>query len=323
MRKLAVLLCVLALLPLAACQAASAPTGPIIVYSDVDPTSAAALMAAFTEQTGVEVTLTWQTPAFIARTVGQEDDPCQLVLMSPDGLAQMEQLSDDGRLVRGIDTQGLPWQLCGEGYAGLGGRTWVLLSNTELVGDKIPDSIFDLNDYGPGTAGLPDPTDDPLYLAAILGNYDAVLAMAFAVETVQNGVTLSPSARSVADLVGSGRLALAVTTYEAAKSQADRGRPVVIRIPDQGEGEMGTVIVPHTVAMVRGRSENDPRVAQLAQWLTQADAENRMIEMGLVDLSVRQPLEQTGEPIRLVRQRVGETLAGAPALMSKLAQQLG
>lgn len=123
--------------------------------------------------------------------------------------------------------------------------------------------------------------------------------------------------------MGSGRLALAVTTYEAAKSQADRGRPVVIRIPDQGEGEMGTVIVPHTVAMVRGRSENDPRVAQLAQWLTQADAENRMIEMGLVDLSVRQPLEQTGEPIRLVRQRVGETLAGAPALMSKLAQQLG
>ncbi len=49
-----------------------------------------------------------------------------------------------------------------------------------------------------------------------------------------------------------GQLAFGLTDTDDACGAVDRGSPVVIIVPDQKPGEMGTLVIPNTVAMIAG-----------------------------------------------------------------------
>ena len=56
----------------------------------------------------------------------------------------------------------------------------------------------------------------------------------------------------VRDLVADGQIAFGLTDTDDACGAIESGKNVTIIIPDQGEGEMGTLVIPNTVALIAG-----------------------------------------------------------------------
>ena len=63
----------------------------------------------------------------------------------------------------------------------------------------------------------------------------------------QNDVQILAGNKPVAQAVSVGRIAFGLTDTDDAILEQDRGALVEIVFPDQGEGELGTLLIPNTL----------------------------------------------------------------------------
>jgi iron(III) transport system substrate-binding protein len=94
-----------------------------------------------------------------------------------------------------------------------------------------------------------------------------------------NDIQIVAGNKQVAEGVGKGQYALGVTDTDDALEEVEAGHPVVILFPDStgGPARMGTLIIPNTVALIRG----GPHPAwgkQLIDYLLSPEAERRLAE---------------------------------------------
>jgi iron(III) transport system substrate-binding protein len=68
----------------------------------------------------------------------------------------------------------------------------------------------------------------------------------------RNEVEILSGNKQVALAVAAGRLALGLTDTDDALIEVEKGMPVAIVYPDQGADELGTLLIPNTLAIVRG-----------------------------------------------------------------------
>ena len=61
--------------------------------------------------------------------------------------------------------------------------------------------------------------------------------------------------KQVAQAVAGGKLAFGLTDTDDAMIEIENGMPVAIVYPDQGEGQMGTLFIPNTLAPHQGLAE--------------------------------------------------------------------
>jgi len=147
-----------------------------------------------------------------------------------------------------------------EGYwTGLAARARVFIVNTELLPDKEkwPSSYKDLiNPEFKGMGGIAKP------LTGTTATHGAVLfevlgsdkAKAFFEKICETDVNLAQGNAYLMKQVRKGEYAFGFTDtddYNVARVDA-RGYPVDAVYPDQGEGELGTLLIPNTVAMIKG-----------------------------------------------------------------------
>jgi len=310
----AVLLCA-ALLP--GCSPA-----PLVLYTDLSEDTVSVLTQAFTAETGIPVTVERKSAGAIESAVGREDDPCDVVLLSSSGIEEMLAMNVDGKLtpVLTANEAGLPWGVTGDAFVGMGGETWVIVANTDLIGDNLPDSIFDLADYSPGLCGLPNPERYPTYLVGVYLGWDESLTMAFFQRMLENDVQFASSPKEAAQMVAAGQWELGITTLADARSAQEQGSPMTIVIPDQGKGELGTLVVPVTVAAIN-REKANKNAGKLVSWLVSADSEAALLEAGVIDAPVRDMDLDTGEvaAIRPIPVRIGEIYDSMDAVAQRLS----
>ncbi len=67
----------------------------------------------------------------------------------------------------------------------------------------------------------------------------------------ENAVVLSGN-KQVAQAVSAGEVAFGLTDTDDALLEIDNGLPVAIIFPDQAEGQMGTLLIPNTLAILKG-----------------------------------------------------------------------
>lgn len=184
-----------------------------------------------------------------------------------------------------------------------GARGRVLLVNTELLPDPAthPKTIEDLLDPRWEAMGLTTTMAIPLsgttYTHAVallvadekkaLDFFDRALAAAEAgrVKLVSsNGQVM----QAVAD--SKRRIAFGLTdTDDAWIAISEKRAPVTVVWPDQGEGQVGTVLIPNTAALVKGRP--NPEAAEtLLRWLARADTERWLAASRSAQIPVR-PLD--------------------------------
>ena len=70
--------------------------------------------------------------------------------------------------------------------------------------------------------------------------------------SVKRNARIMSGNKQVAQAVASGSIAFGLTDTDDAIVEIERGMPVAIVYPDQGEGELGTLFIPNTLALIKG-----------------------------------------------------------------------
>ncbi len=198
-------------------------------------------------------------------------------------------------------------------YVAFGARARILLVNTELLPNREdwPDSVDDLLDPKYAEMGLATSMAVPLtgttytHAVALLtqdeaagkGFLEAVVAAAGEgrVKLAQsNGRTMRLARES------ENKVAFCLTDTDDAWKAIQEGFPVEVVYPDQADGRPGTMLIPNTVAVVKG-GPNPERAAKLLEWLVSAENEVRLASGPSAQIPLRADLGDATLPAHVKR----------------------
>jgi len=263
------------------CQRSS--TNEVVVYVALDREFSAPILAAFTEDTGIQVRAKYdlesnKTVGLTNLIIAEKDRPrCDLFWNNE--ILNTLRLEKAGLLgpYHPVNAESFPerFRAADGAWHGFAARARVLLVNTELVAEnERPDSILDLTDpRWQGKVGIAKPLfgTTATHAACLFAEWGDEKASRFFEQVKQNGQVLAGN-RPVAQAVGSGQLAFGLTDTDDALIELENGQPVEIIFPDQGDGQMGTLFIPNTLAIIRD-GPNPNHASALVEYLLSAEVE--------------------------------------------------
>lgn len=167
-------------------------------------------------------------------------------------------------------------------WHGFAARARVLIVSTRsavLPKDRWPDSIHDLTDADwKGKVGIAKPLfgTTATHAAVLFSHWGDEQAKEFFRTLAQNAQILSGN-KQVAEAVASGELAFGLTDTDDAIIEKEDGMPVEIVFPDQGDDQMGTLLIPNTLCLIKG-SPHPEQARRLIDYLFSAEVESRLAE---------------------------------------------
>jgi iron(III) transport system substrate-binding protein len=264
-------------------------TGEIVVYTAHDSEFSKPVFRAFTEKSGIEVAAKFDTES--TKTVGlteailaeRKRPRCDVfwnneilntIRLEREGLVQP---------YRSPAAEDFPdWAKASDGaWHGFAARARILIVNTKLVPEnERPRSIYDLADEKwRGKCGIAKP------LFGTTATHAACLFSALGDEKAKqlfggmkaNDVQILSGNKQVAVAVATGQLAFGLTDTDDAIGQIRDVQPVEIVYPDQGDGELGTLFIPNTVAIIKGGPHGEA-AKQLVDYLLSPKVESMLAE---------------------------------------------
>jgi iron(III) transport system substrate-binding protein len=140
-------------------------------------------------------------------------------------------------------------------WHGFAARARVLVVSASVPEADRPRSVLDLADpKWRGRAGMAKPLfgTTATHAACLFAAWGDRRASDFFERLKTNEVQILSGNKQVALSVAAGTLAFGLTDTDDAIIEIEKGRPLVIVYPDQGPGEMGTLFIPNTVAIIKG-----------------------------------------------------------------------
>jgi iron(III) transport system substrate-binding protein len=259
----------------------------VVVYTALDRQFSEPILKEFTERTGIPVRAQYDTEA--TKTVGltnriraEATRPRCDVFWNNEILNTL-QLKNEGLLqpCRPAEAENYPPAFRDpEGFwYGFAARARVIIVCTEEVKrEEFPTSIRDLADPSwRGKTGIAKPlfgttASHVACLFAKLGDAEAVELLN---SLKANDVQITAGNKTCAQMVSAGRLAFGLTDTDDAIIEKEAGKPVEIVFPDGAEGEMGTLLLPNTLALIKGCPHPDAG-AKLIDYLLSAEVEARL-----------------------------------------------
>jgi iron(III) transport system substrate-binding protein len=142
-----------------------------------------------------------------------------------------------------------------------------------------------------------------------------------------NQVKLSTGNGESADFVASGEFEFALVDSDDAVDRVRHGKPLEIAYPDQGDGEVGVLILPNAVALVRG-GPNPDNGKKLIEYLVSKETERKLafadcaqipLHPGVATPKEIKPIEQ----IKTMKVNYAELGAKLQAIQPILKQWVG
>jgi iron(III) transport system substrate-binding protein len=291
------LLCAMGL-GMAGCKEESAPNR-VVLYTAIDRPYAEAIVAEFEAQTGIDVELTTddegsKTAGLTARLLAEKDNARADVWWSNEifhtlRLAQAGVLQPYEPAV--ASEIGEAWRPESKLYTPVALRARVLVVNTdpahaELVKDV--DSLEDLLDPKlKGKIAIANPRFGTTggHVASLYQSIaDEGKADAFFKALHDNGVAVLGSNSEVVRHVASGQVLVGLTDNDDVYNA--QGDPVKMVVPNQADGGRGTLLIPTTIALVKG-APHPENAKKLIDYLSSKAVEQKLIETGFAAYSVR------------------------------------
>jgi iron(III) transport system substrate-binding protein len=281
----AVLGCLFGLL-LVGCGASTPPE--VVVYTALDEEFSRPIFSGFERRNNVTVRPKFDTEA--TKTVGlavaliaERDRPrCDLfwnnevlhtIRLEQAGLLSphtSQHITDYPAAMRGKENS----------WIGFAARGRVLIINNNLLSEaRRPESIEELTDpQWRDQCGVAKPLfgTSATHAACLFAAWGEERAKEFYVGVKKNCRIMSGN-KGVAQAVAQGRLMFGLTDTDDAMIELESGRPVTIVYPDQGEGQVGTLFIPNTLALING-SPNPEAGAALADYLLSPEVEGRLVD---------------------------------------------
>jgi iron(III) transport system substrate-binding protein len=269
-----------------------------VVYTSQDQIYSEAILQAFTGKTGIEVRPVYDTEAaktvgLINRIVAEAPHPrCDVlwnseavrtVMLKKKGLLQPYASPSASDIPPAFKDKDGFW-------TGFAGRARVLICNTNLLAEAdIPGSILELTQpkwRGKVALAYPLFGTTATHGAALFAALGDAQAAAHYQALQSNGVIIVDGNATAKDLVARGEVPVAFTDSDDANVALRDGKPVRMVLPDQGPDQLGALIIPNTVALIRDcpHPENGKR---LIDYLLSREVEKAMIECGAAQMPVR------------------------------------
>ena len=271
----------------------------VVVYTAVEQVYCEELFKQFEEETGIAVRAVYDTEAnkttgLVNRILSEADRPVCDVFWNNEFIQTIE-LQEQGMLEPYVPagTEDIPEAYKdAQGYwTAFGGRARGMLVNTELTQeDAYPDSVYDF--VNGSFAGEDLAMAYPMFgttktqAAAMYAQLGEEEAREFFRQIADRGVQIVDGNSVTKDMAVAGQVKVGYTDTDDAKDAIKDGAPVVMVFPDQGEGEMGTLITPSTAALIKG-APNGENARKLLDFLADVRTEQFLIEKGFFDVSVR------------------------------------
>jgi iron(III) transport system substrate-binding protein len=158
-------------------------------------------------------------------------------------------------------------------------RARVLIVNTQLLPDRStwPTSVLELSGaQWKGRAGVALPLfgTTATHFTVLRGKLGPERAQEWFQSVRDNAVVLSGN-KQVAQAVASGQLAFGLTDTDDVLVELDNGLPVEMVFPDQQPGELGTLMIPNTLSVMRG-APHPVAAKMLGDFLLSEDIEGRL-----------------------------------------------
>ncbi len=262
-------------------------TREVVVYTALDRAFSEPIFEAFTAKTGIAVRAHYDTES--TKTVGltnriraERERPRCDVFWNNEILNTLR-LRSEGLLEKfePREAKRFPEQFRDpEGYwYGFAARARVLIVNTDLVPrDRFPTSIHDLADPAwAGKTGIAKPlfgttASHVACLFEALGDREATELLE---RFRRNDIQVHGGNKGCAVAVAAGSAAFALTDTDDAIIEKEAGKPVEIVYPDSGAGQLGTLLLPNTLAIVRG-APHRPEALELVDFLLGPEVEEML-----------------------------------------------
>jgi iron(III) transport system substrate-binding protein len=250
-------------LPLIGCTQAPEVT----VYCAHDREFADAVLQRFTEQTGIQVAVSYDSEA--NKAVGLYEDllreaprPRCDVHWNNEILATIR-LQQKGILQPYASPSAAPFpeqfKARDRSWTAFAARARVLIVNTDRVKkDEMPRGLRDLTDpRWKGRIAMAKPLfgTTATQAACLFQVWGDAEAEDFYRKLHANGIEIVAGNKQVAVAVGNGQYAAGLTDTDDAFAELDAGRPVTIVYPDgdaPADANRGVLFIPNTVAMIKG-----------------------------------------------------------------------
>ncbi len=260
----------------------------VVVYTALDQDFSAPIFADFTKETGIIVRPKFDTES--TKTVGlvqaiiEERERPRCDLFWNNEILNTLRLERQGLLRPYQSPQASAYPASARSpdgmWYGFAARARVLIVNTNQVAEeRRPKSIRDLTDpQWYERCGIAKPlfgttATQAVCLFAAWGDSEAKEFF----DGVKRNARIMSGNKQVAEAVAAGTLAFGLTDTDDALIEIERGMPVAIIYPDQGEGQVGTLFIPNTLALIKG-SPHPEAAEKLVDYLLSDGVERRLAD---------------------------------------------
>ncbi|PKL65983.1 MAG: ABC transporter substrate-binding protein [Methanomicrobiales archaeon HGW-Methanomicrobiales-3] len=315
---------------------ADIPKKTVVVYTSVDQIYSEPVFHDFENETGIRVLAVYdveatKTTGLVNRLIAEKNRPRADVFWSGE-FGQTILLKNESVLTAysSPSAADIPPQFLDEDdyWTGFGGRARVFIVNTDrLTPDQYPESIYDLLSarYAGNTVGIAYPMfgTTATHAAALYSYLGTDEARGFFTNISNREVRVVDGNSVVRDLVVDGQLAFGLTDTDDACGAVEKGAHVAIIVPDQGEGRMGTLVIPNTVALIAGAPHPDEAKAFI-DYVLDKKTEDAMVNSGWIQIPSRDVPTKTAcmniTGIKAMNISYQEVYTGIPATQKDLIE---
>ncbi len=260
----------------------------VVVYTSIDQEIALPILAEFTKATGVKVRAKYgpepTESTGLAPTILAERDRPRCDLFWNNEILSTLWLEREGLLRPFTSPAASNFPASAHSpqgtWYGIATQARVLIINTnQIAAARQPKSIQDLIDpqwYDRTVIAKPLTGAAATHAACLFEAWGDAKAQEF-LRAVKRNARIVESDRKVAQAVAAGQFAFGLTNSGDAIIELAAGAPVTIVYPDQGEGELGTLFIPSTVALVKNSPHAEP-AAELLNYLLSPAVARRLAD---------------------------------------------
>jgi iron(III) transport system substrate-binding protein len=257
-------------------------TGQLSMYVDPDSHTTWGVLWYFIKERRIDVKQ-WQDPSrasAIKRLTNEADHP-QADLYWADDPVNCEVLRKRGLTVPLTVKTDVPMKYRDPefNWTGFAGRLRVLLVRRSIPVPERPQSIRAYTDpawRGKGAIAEPLTGSTRSHFAALATVWGNRQTASFYAALRKNGTRITKTSGEAADLVASGQADFALVDTDVALPLQQKGLPVEIVYPDQGEDDPGVMLVPNAIAVIKGCKHLDA-VKALIEYVASLEGERRVM----------------------------------------------
>lgn len=285
------------------CSCAPKDTQEVVVYVAHDEMYSRPILDEFTKKTGIAVRASYDTEAskttgLANRLVAEQGRPRADVFWNNE-VAQTIVLANKGVLQPYVSpmANAIPagFKDANGAWTGFAARARAIIYNTNLVTEP-PKSIRDFTKpEWKGKLAIAKPLfgTTATHVAALFALWGEEETKQFLRDLIANDVAVLSGNAAVRDMVASGEYAAGLTDTDDANGGVEDGKPVKWIFPDQEEGGIGTLVLPNTVALIKGAPHADAG-KKLIDYLLSAEVESALAQARSVQIPLNPAVSAPG-----------------------------